>query len=163
MDCKALSPAPLRGLVYVWPCARIKYHFALWPYLCGGVLDTHWKEISSLSLLFTDTFVVALSRAAEAWGETAKKLCLPLWPSLLRSGKCRHVTCPPWCLSWCHGALQPADLSLHYLSNHKFTHKHPLGCDIFFCCCSSDLWHFWLRQATPQVYAALIALYMTYL
>lgn len=66
MDCKALSPAPLRVLVYAWPCARIKYRFALWPYFCGGVLDTYWKEISSLSLLFTDTFLVALSRAAEA-------------------------------------------------------------------------------------------------
>lgn len=41
MGSKALAPAPLRVLVYVWPCARIMYWFAPWPYFCGGVLDTY--------------------------------------------------------------------------------------------------------------------------
>lgn len=44
MDSKALAPAPLGALVYVWPCARTMYHFAPWPYFCGGVLDTYWDN-----------------------------------------------------------------------------------------------------------------------
>lgn len=74
------------------------------------------EEISSL--LLTDTFVVALGRAAEI----AKELCLPLWPSLLRSRKRRDIPLVPILVPGSSASCRlVAPLSLK-LQNHSQVH-----------------------------------------
>lgn len=97
MYCKALSPAPLRGLVYVWPRARQKYCCAFGPYFCSGGLDKcqigkkfhccHCYLPIPLQWLSVEQL-----RLERRWQSSCAFL---LWPSHPRSGKWQDVPLVP--------------------------------------------------------------------
>lgn len=95
---------------------------------------SNWKEISLLSLLLTDAIAVALSRAAEAGEEVAKKLCFP--PLTISPKKWEVARCP---LGACLGSRELCILHTSHSLNFRCTHQRSLGCDRVCCCYFSNL------------------------